>query len=105
MIMTILKSLTLVAALLAGGISLAMAQNGLPTGNNRPAHHRVTHVHSAIYNMHHQIPGDESFADALNDVNCRVQLAALRDAALVPKARFRADDSTLFVAIFSVLRN
>jgi hypothetical protein len=49
--MTIVKSLTIVAALLAGGISLAMAQNGLPTGNNRPAHHRVTHVHSAIYNM------------------------------------------------------
>jgi hypothetical protein len=49
--MTILKGLTLVAALFAGGISLAMAQNGLPTGNNRPVHHRVTHVHSGIYNM------------------------------------------------------
>ena len=49
--MAILKGLTLMAALLAGGISLAMAQNGLPTGNNRPVHHRVTHVHSAIYNM------------------------------------------------------
>jgi hypothetical protein len=42
MIMTILKGLTLVAALFAGGISLAIAQNGLPTGNNRSAHHRVT---------------------------------------------------------------
>ena len=51
MIMTILKGLTLVTALFAGGISLAMAQNSLPTGNNRPVHHRVTHVHSAIYNM------------------------------------------------------
>jgi hypothetical protein len=51
MIMTILKGLTLVAALFAGGISLAMAQNGLPTGNNRPVHHRVTHVQPAIYNM------------------------------------------------------
>jgi hypothetical protein len=49
--MTILKDLTLVGALFAGGISLAMAQNGLPTGNNRTIHHRVTHVHSAIYNM------------------------------------------------------
>ena len=49
--MTILKGLTFVAALFAGGISLAMAQNGLPTGNNRPVHHRVTHGHSAIYNM------------------------------------------------------
>ena len=49
--MTILKGLTLVAALFAGGISLAMAQNSLPTGNNRPVHHRVAHVHSAIYNM------------------------------------------------------
>ena len=49
--MTILKGLTLVAALFACGISVAMAQNGLPTGNNRPVHHRVTHVHSAIYNM------------------------------------------------------
>ena len=49
--MTILKGLTLVAALFAGGISLAMAQNRLPTGNERPVHHRVTHVHPAIYNM------------------------------------------------------
>jgi hypothetical protein len=32
MIMTILKSLTFVAALFAGGISLAMAQNGLQGG-------------------------------------------------------------------------
>ena len=49
--MTILKGLTLVTALFAGGISLAMAQNRLPTGNERPVHHRVTHVHPAIYNM------------------------------------------------------
>jgi hypothetical protein len=49
--MTILKGLTLLAALFAGGISPAMAQNALPTGNNRPVHHRVTHGHSAIYNM------------------------------------------------------
>jgi hypothetical protein len=34
--MTILKNLTIVAALLAGGASLAMAQNGLPTGGQRP---------------------------------------------------------------------
>jgi hypothetical protein len=34
--MTTLKSLTLVAALLAGGASLAMAQNGLPTGGQSP---------------------------------------------------------------------
>src|SRR6516165_10243297 len=33
--MTILKSVT-VAALLAGGTSLAMAQNGLPTGGEPP---------------------------------------------------------------------
>ncbi len=32
----ILKTLTLVAALLAGGTSLAMAQNGLPTGGQSP---------------------------------------------------------------------
>ena len=49
--MNILKGLTLVAALSAGGISLAMAQNGFPAGNNRPVHHRGPHVHSAIYNM------------------------------------------------------
>ena len=34
--MTILKNLTIVAALLAGGASLAMAQNGLPTGSEPP---------------------------------------------------------------------
>ena len=34
--MTILKTLTIVAALLASGTSLAMAQNGLPTGGQRP---------------------------------------------------------------------
>jgi hypothetical protein len=34
--MTFLKSLTIVAVLLAGGASLAMAQNGLPTGGERP---------------------------------------------------------------------
>ena len=34
--MTTLKILTIVAALLAGGTSLAMAQNGLPTGGQRP---------------------------------------------------------------------
>ena len=32
----VLKGLTIVAALLAGGTSLAMAQNGLPTGNEPP---------------------------------------------------------------------
>lgn len=31
-----LKSLTIVAAVLAGGTSLAMAQNGLPTGGEPP---------------------------------------------------------------------
>jgi hypothetical protein len=36
MAMTALKTLTIVAALLAGGITLAMAQNGLPTGGERP---------------------------------------------------------------------
>jgi hypothetical protein len=35
-VMTILKSLTIVAVLLAGGTSLAMAQNGLPTGGQSP---------------------------------------------------------------------
>jgi len=34
--MTILKTLTIVAALLASGTSLAMAQNGLPTGGQTP---------------------------------------------------------------------
>jgi hypothetical protein len=34
--MTTLKTLTIVAALLAGGTSLAMAQNGLPTGGQSP---------------------------------------------------------------------
>jgi hypothetical protein len=34
--MTTLKGLTMVAALLAGGASLAMAQNGSPTGSNQP---------------------------------------------------------------------
>ena len=34
--MTILKTLTIVAALLGSGTSLAMAQNGLPTGGQSP---------------------------------------------------------------------
>jgi hypothetical protein len=34
--MTTLKTLTLVVAMLAGGTSLAMAQNGLPTGGQSP---------------------------------------------------------------------
>jgi hypothetical protein len=34
--MTFLKSLTIVAVLLAGGASLAMAQNGPPTGGEHP---------------------------------------------------------------------
>jgi hypothetical protein len=34
--MTMLKSLTIVAVLLAAGTSLAMAQNGLPTGGEHP---------------------------------------------------------------------
>ena len=34
--MTKLKTLTIVAALLAGGTSLALAQNGLPTGGQSP---------------------------------------------------------------------
>jgi hypothetical protein len=34
--MTTLRCLTIVAALLAGGTSLAIAQNGLPTGGERP---------------------------------------------------------------------
>jgi hypothetical protein len=34
--MSTLKSLTIVAALLTGGTSLAMAQNGLPTGGQSP---------------------------------------------------------------------
>ena len=45
--MTTLKTLTIVAALLAGGTSLAMAQASAATKH----HHRVTHVHPAIYNM------------------------------------------------------
>jgi hypothetical protein len=36
MMMSALKTLTIVAALLAGGTSLTMAQNGLPTGGQRP---------------------------------------------------------------------
>ena len=35
-VMTMLKSLTIVAVLLAGGASLAMAQNGPATGNEPP---------------------------------------------------------------------
>jgi hypothetical protein len=35
-VMTMLKSLTIVAVLFAGGTSLAMAQNGLPTGGQHP---------------------------------------------------------------------
>jgi len=35
-VMTTFKSLTIVAVLLAGGTSLAMAQNGLPTGGQSP---------------------------------------------------------------------
>jgi hypothetical protein len=50
-----LKTLTIVAAFLAGGTSLAVAQNRFSTGKERPVHHRVTHVHPAIYNM--VIPG------------------------------------------------
>jgi hypothetical protein len=34
--MTTLKTLTIVAALLGGGTSLAIAQNGPPTGGQRP---------------------------------------------------------------------
>jgi hypothetical protein len=34
--MTTLRNLTIIAALLAGGTSLAIAQNGLPTGGDRP---------------------------------------------------------------------
>src|SRR6516225_685274 len=34
--MSTLKTLTIVAALFAGGTSLAMAQNGLPTGGEPP---------------------------------------------------------------------
>jgi hypothetical protein len=36
MMMTTLKTLTIVAALLAGGTSLAIAQNGPATGGERP---------------------------------------------------------------------
>jgi hypothetical protein len=36
MMMATLKNLTIVAVLLLGGTSLAMAQNGLPTGGQRP---------------------------------------------------------------------
>jgi hypothetical protein len=35
-VMTMLKNLTTVAALLVAGASLAMAQNGLPTGGEHP---------------------------------------------------------------------
>jgi hypothetical protein len=35
-VMTMLKNLTIVAALLVAGTSLAMAQNGLPTGGEHP---------------------------------------------------------------------
>jgi hypothetical protein len=36
MIMITLKNITIVAALLAGGTSLAIAQNGIPTGGEPP---------------------------------------------------------------------
>jgi hypothetical protein len=35
-VMTVLKSLTIVAVVFAGGTSLATAQNGLPTGGEHP---------------------------------------------------------------------
>jgi hypothetical protein len=35
-VMTVLKNLTIVAALLVAGASLAMAQNSLPTGGEHP---------------------------------------------------------------------
>jgi hypothetical protein len=41
--MTSLKIITLLTALFAG-VSPAMAQNRLQTGNQRPVHHRVTHA-------------------------------------------------------------
>jgi hypothetical protein len=44
--MTTLTTLTIVAALLAGGTSLAMAQSA-----TTKHHHRVTHLRPAIYNM------------------------------------------------------
>ena len=56
--MTTLKTLTIVAALLAGGASLAIAQNGPATGGERPVaggaaggpayghhHYRYRHYH------------------------------------------------------------
>ena len=35
-VLNAMKTFTMVAALLAGGTTLAMAQNGLPTGNETP---------------------------------------------------------------------
>jgi len=58
--MNILKGLTLVAALSAGGISLAMAQNGFPA-----VARLAVALARDLARAHHQIPGDESFADAL----------------------------------------
>ena len=63
-VMARLKSLTIVAVLLVSGISLAMAQNGLPTGGEPPVaggaagnpildygHYRGAH-HRHIYNYY-----------------------------------------------------
>jgi hypothetical protein len=59
--MSALKGFAIVAALLVGGISLAMAQNGLPTGGEHPVaaggpgygyyHHR--HLYN-YYRPHHR---------------------------------------------------
>jgi hypothetical protein len=59
--MTTLKSFTIVAALLVAGTSLAMAQNGLPTGGEHPVAggaaggpygHFYHHGYRHMYNYH-----------------------------------------------------
>jgi hypothetical protein len=63
--MTILKSFTIVAALLVGGISLAMAQNGPATGGEHPVAGGAAggggpydrfyrHSHGHLYNYWHR---------------------------------------------------
>jgi hypothetical protein len=55
--MITLKSLTIVAAVLAGGTSLAMAQNGLPTGGEPPVAGGAGGNPVLDYGYYHGAPG------------------------------------------------
>src|SRR5215471_18829876 len=56
--MTTLKIITLLTALFAG-VSPAMAQSRLQTGNERPVHHRIAHARPQRYDaVPHQNSGD-----------------------------------------------